>query len=243
MNIAIIPARGGSKRIPRKNIKLFAGKPMIAHAITAAKASTLFEHIVVSTDDEEISAIAQDWGGETPFVRPAELADDHTATVPVVAHGIQACRALGWEFDHVCCIYPAVPFIQTLDLSTALERLLEGDADYCFPVTEFPSAIQRALRRSDEGEMRPFYPEFEMTRTQDLEKAYHDAGQFYWGKTSAWLQNPVIHNGGLGHVVPNWRVVDIDTPEDWQRAEVMYQALQSSICSATESTRKDQGEL
>lgn len=227
MNIAIIPARGGSKRIPRKNIKAFNGKPMIAHAITAAKASALFEHVVVSTDDEEIAAIAQEWGAETPFVRPEELADDYTATVPVIAHAIQKCRSLGWEFEHVCCIYPATPFLQAMDLQAALENLLGCDADYCFPVTEFPSAIQRALRRAADGKMQPFYPQYETTRTQDLETAYHDAGQFYWGKASAWLDNPTIHTGGIGYVIPNWRVVDIDTPEDWQRAEVMYTALQN----------------
>jgi len=226
MKIAVIPARGGSKRIPRKNIKLFDGKPMIAHAISAARASGLFGHIVVSTDDEEIAAIAQEWGAETPFVRPADLANDYTATVPVIAHGIQACRTLGWTFEHVCCIYPGVPLIQVEDLQGALALLLEGEANYCFPVTEFPSAIQRALKRLADGKMQPFYPQYENTRTQDLEPAYHDAGQFYWGKTEAWLQNPRIHTGGIGYIIPNWRVVDIDTPEDWLRAEAMYKAFQ-----------------
>jgi len=229
MNIAIIPARGGSKRIPRKNIKSFGGKPMIAHAINAANGSGLFEHIVVSTDDEEISAIAREWGAETPFVRPAELANDYTATVPVIAHGMQICRNMGWTFDNVCCIYPGVPFIRTEDLNGALAHLIESGADYCFPVTEFPSAIQRALKRTNDGKMQPFYPQFETTRTQDLEKAYHDAGQFYWGKADAWLHNPRIHSGGIGYVIPNWRVVDIDTPEDWLRAEVMHKAFQNLI--------------
>jgi pseudaminic acid cytidylyltransferase len=227
MNIAIIPARGGSKRIPRKNIKLFDGKPMIAHAITAAINSGIFGHVIVSTDDEEIAAIAREWGAETPFVRPADLANDYTATVPVIAHGIEACRALGWAFDYVCCIYPGVPFIQIDDLKGALAVLAGGEMDYCFPVTEFPSAIQRALKRVEEGKMQPFYPQFETTRTQDLELAYHDAGQFYWGKSEAWLKNPRIHSGGGGYVIPSWRVVDIDTPEDWLRAEVMYKAFRS----------------
>ncbi len=227
MNIAIIPARGGSKRIPRKNIKLFDGKPMIEYAITAAISSGLFEHIVVSTDDAEIAEIAQVLGAETPFIRPDSLANDYAATVPVIAHGIQACRAMGWSFEHVCCIYPGVPFIQTEDLKGALARLLESGEDYCFPVTEFPSAIQRALKCMDGGKMHPFYPEYETTRTQDLERAYHDAGQFYWGKEEAWLQNTKIHSAGIGYVIPNWRVVDIDTPEDWLRAEVMYKAFMS----------------
>jgi pseudaminic acid cytidylyltransferase len=186
MNIAIIPARGGSLRIPRKNIKEFCGKPMIAYAITAAKESGLFEHIVVSTDDEEITQIARTWGAEIPFVRPAELANDYTATVPVFAHAIHACLNLGWSFNRVCCIYPGVPFIQIDDLRGALARMNNSEADYCFPVTEYPSAIQRAFKLLSRGKVKPFYPEFELTRTQDLEPAYHDAGQFYWGKTSAW---------------------------------------------------------
>jgi pseudaminic acid cytidylyltransferase len=220
MNIAIIPARGGSKRIPRKNIKVFCGKPMIAYAIAAAKESGLFDHIVVSTDDEEIAQIAKQWGAETPFVRPEELANDYTATVPVISHAIEACQALGWKFDNVCCIYPAVPFIQINDLIGALGRLAESTADYCFPIAEYPSAIQRALKRLNNGTMQSFYPEFEKTRTQDLESAYYDAGQFYWGQADAWLSNPNIHSSGLGYIIPNWRVVDIDTPEDWERAEV-----------------------
>lgn len=225
MNIAIIPARGGSKRIPRKNIREFAGKPMIAHAISAARQSGLFDHVVVSTDDEEIARIACEWGAETPFTRPAELADDHTPTVPVVAHAITACQALGWEIDYACCIYPGVPFIRIDDLKRALELLQASQAAYSFPITEFPSAIQRALRRLPDGRMQTFNPEFELTRTQDLEPAYHDAGQFYWGKAEAWLTNNKVHTSGAGLPIPNWRVVDIDTPADWERAEILYAAL------------------
>ena len=228
MNIAIIPARGGSKRIPRKNIKEFCGKPMIAYAITAAKESGLFEHIIVSTDDEEIAQIARACGAKAPFVRPTELANDYAATVPVIAHGIEICRTLGWTFEQVCCIYPGVPFIQIDDLRGALERMNHSDADYCFPVTEYPSAIQRALKLLSNGKMQPFFPEFELTRTQESEPVYYDAGQFYWGKAEAWLKNPKIHSSGLGYVIPNWRVVDIDTPDDWQRAELIYHALNVS---------------
>jgi pseudaminic acid cytidylyltransferase len=226
MNIAVIPARAGSKRIPRKNIKIFAGKPMIAYAIEAAKQCGLFAHVVVSTDDEEIAAIAKEFGAEIPFSRPLDLADDQTPTVPVIAHAVTACESLGWQFDYVCCIYPGVPFIQQSDVKSALS-LLEtvASAEYSFPITEFPSAIQRALRRKESGVVEPFYPEHELTRTQDLEPAYHDAGQFYWGHRRAWLNNPNIHKSGVGLVIPNWRVVDIDTPEDWQRAEVIHRAL------------------
>jgi pseudaminic acid cytidylyltransferase len=226
MNIAVIPARGGSKRIPRKNIKLFAGKPMIAYAIEAAKQCGLFAHVVVSTDDQEIAEISRAFGAETPVPRPLHLADDHTPTVPVIAHAVTACESLGWQFDHVCCIYPGVPFIQQDDVKSAL-KLLQGtvSAAYCFPITEFPSAIQRALRRKESGLVEPFHPGYELTRTQDLEPAYHDAGQFYWGHKQSWLNNPRIHHSGVGLVIPNWRVVDIDTPEDWERAEAIHRAL------------------
>ena len=227
MNLAIIPSRGGSKRIPRKNIKLFGGKPMIAYAITAAKNSGLFDHVLVSTDDAEIASIANEWGASTPFVRPAELANDFTATVPVIAHAIQACEALGWSFENVCCIYPGVPFIEVADLQGSFKHLEAGSAEYCFPVAEFPSAIQRALKRNSDGVMQPFYPEFELTRSQDLEPAYYDAGQFYWGKKKAWLSNPRIHSSGIGYQIPSWRVVDIDTPSDWERAELLAVAIKS----------------
>ncbi|MCX7259431.1 MAG: pseudaminic acid cytidylyltransferase [Burkholderiales bacterium] len=225
MNIAIIPARGGSKRIPRKNIKMFCGQPMIAYAIKDAQASGLFENVLVSTDDAEIQIIANSFGAETPFVRSAELANDFTATVPVVAHAIQACEALGWQFSNVCCIYPGVPFIEVGDLKGSLAQLTESGADYCFPVTEFPAAIQRALKHNSNGLMAPFYPEYELTRTQDLEAAFYDAGQFYWGTKNAWLTNSRIHRSGIGFEIPNWRVVDIDTPADWERAERLAASL------------------
>ncbi|MBK6637173.1 MAG: pseudaminic acid cytidylyltransferase [Rhodocyclaceae bacterium] len=228
MKIAVIPARGGSKRIPRKNIKPFAGKPMIAYAIEAAKVSGLFEHIVVTTDDEEIGDFARDYGAETPFLRPTELADDHTPTVPVVAHAIQACCSLGWGVEHVCCIYPAVPFLQVSDLAAAFKLLQRSGTDYSFPIAEFPAAIQRALKRGADGRMQPLQLEHELTRTQDLEPGYYDAGQFYWGSAQAWLTNNRIHRSGVGLVIPAWRVVDIDTWDDWDRAQLMWRALCSS---------------
>jgi pseudaminic acid cytidylyltransferase len=226
MNIALIPARGGSKRIPRKNIKLFDGKPIIAYAISAARASGLFEHIVVSTDDEEIAAISGQYGAEIPFVRPPELANDLTPTVPVISHAITSCNSLGWVFDFVCCIYPCVPFIQVGDLKAGLELLKSSGASYSFPVTEFPSAIQRGLRRTQDARMVPFNPEFEQSRSQDLDPAFYDAGQFYWGATQSWLKPDTrLHSGSVGLVIPQWRVVDIDTNEDWSRAELIHQTL------------------
>ena len=225
MKVAVIPARGGSKRIPRKNIREFAGKPMIAHAIDAALRCRLFDHVLVSTDDDEIASIALAYGADVPFRRPADLADDHTPTVPVIAHAIQTCRDMGWPVAHVCCIYPGVPFISAEDLAAAHELLETSEAAYSFPVTEFPSAIQRALRRMPDGTMQPFYPEYELTRSQDLEPAYHDVGQFYWGRSDAWLTNNRIHGSGVGLPIPSWRVVDIDTLADWERAELLYKAF------------------
>lgn len=225
MTIAIIPARGGSKRIPRKNIKLFAGQPMIGYAIRAAIASGTFDRVLVSTDDDEIAGIARTFDAEVPFIRPPELSDDHTPTVPVIAHAIHACRDLGWAVGDVCCIYPGVPFISPDDLRSAQGILSQSDAAYVFPVASFPSAIQRALRRGDDGRVTPFQPEHAATRTQDLEPAYFDAGQFYWGKADAWTAGLNIHLHSKTLTLPEWRVVDIDTPADWERAELIYTAL------------------
>jgi pseudaminic acid cytidylyltransferase len=225
MRLAVIPARGGSKRIPRKNIKLFHGKPMIGYAIAAAIASELFDRVIVSTDDEEIAKVAREYGAEVPFMRPAELADDHTPTVPVIAHSIIECQNMGWDLHEVCCIYPGVPFISTKDLVTAHEQLLTTGAHYVFPVTGFPSPFQRALRRLPDGSVKPFQPVNADTRTQDLEPGYYDVGQFYWGKTFSWLQGLNLHLNGITLIIPEWRVVDIDTPDDWDRAELLYSTL------------------
>jgi len=225
MTLCIIPARGGSKRIPRKNIRHFAGRPLIAHAIAVARRCGLFESIVVSTDDPEIAEIARSEGAEVPFIRPANLADDHTPTVPVIAHAIRSCLSKGWKADRVCCIYAGVPFIEFSDLIGALALLESSGADYCFPITEYSSPVQRALIRKDDGHLSPLFPEFELVRTQDLQRAYHDAGQFYWGRKDAWLNNERIHSSGVGYPVPQWRVVDIDTEDDWDRAQRIYNSI------------------
>lgn len=225
MRLAIIPARGGSKRIPRKNIKPFYGKPMIVYAIEAALASKAFDRVIVSTDDTEIAEVAKAHGAELPFIRPPDLADDHTPTVPVIAHAIRTCDQLGWNVQDVCCIYPGVPLISADDLRTSHEQLVSTGADYVFPVTGFPSPIQRALMRLSDGTVRPFQPEHAATRTQDLEPGYFDVGQFYWGRKQAWLDGLNIHLNGTTLVIPEWRVVDIDTPADWERAELLYATL------------------
>ncbi|AWW74150.1 pseudaminic acid cytidylyltransferase [Erythrobacter sp. KY5] len=226
MNIAIIPARGGSKRIPRKSIKAFAGKPMIGFAIEAAMACAEIESVVVSTDDPEIARIARELGAEVPFERPPELADDFTPTVPVVAHAVKECGKLGWGVAYVCCIYPGVPFIRTADISDAFALLDQNSGrGYTFPVAEFPSPIQRALKRAEDGSLSPFQPEHVTTRTQDLDPGHYDAGQFYWGAAETWLAGDDIHSNGRAIVLPASRVVDIDTPEDWDRAELLFRAL------------------
>lgn len=229
MNIAIIPARIGSKRIPRKNIKEFCGQPMIIYAINAAKSSKLFEHIIVSTDDDEIAKIAISAGAEVPFIRPSELADDHTETNQVIVHAINSCKNLGWIFDNVCCIYPSVPFIEINDLKKTLECMNNSEINYCFPVAKYSSPIQRALKFLDNKKTVSFYPEFELTRTQDLEASYFDAGQFYWGTTEAWLKNPRIHNNAAGYILPTWRAIDIDNPDDWERAEFIYHSIHHDL--------------
>jgi pseudaminic acid cytidylyltransferase len=206
----------------------FDGKPMIAHAISAAKSSGLFQKIVVSTDDNEIAQVARDYGGEIPFVRPQKLADDITPTIPVVRHAITECTSLGYKFEYVCCIYPCVPLIQIKDLELTFKKLEASNADFSFPVAEFPSKIERALNLFENGNVLPVKPAHQSTRTQDLPAAYYDAGLFYWAHKQAWLDKENIHENGVGTVIPDWRVADIDTPDDLKRAEFLYKFLSTN---------------
>lgn len=226
MAIAIIPARGGSKRIPRKNIRPFCGQPMLAYAILAAQQSGCFSKVVVSTDDEEIAKVARQLGADVPFLRPANLADDHTGTTPVVIDTIQRLDQLSIQAEHYCCIYATVPLIQAADLRAARDRLLASKAPFVYTVAEFGFPIQRAVRMDEQGRVTPFWPEQMAKRSQDLEPAYQDAGQFYWGSRAAWLGGiSPVGGEGIGHILPRHRVVDIDTPEDWHLAELLYQVL------------------
>ncbi len=225
MKIAIIPARGGSKRIPGKNSKLFCGKPMIAWAIGCAIESKMFDKVIVSTEDESIANLSRNAGAEIPFLRPAYLADDFTPTVPVIAHAIDSCQLMGWNIEYACCIYPCAPFLLISDLVDAFELMQVTGANFAYPVTDYAHPIQRALRRLPAGQMQFFLPEYELSRTQDLEKSYHDTGQFYWGKASSWQSNMKMHTDGVGMLVPNWRVVDIDTDDDWKRAELLHEVF------------------
>jgi pseudaminic acid cytidylyltransferase len=228
MKIAVIPARGGSKRIPRKNIKDFCGKPMIAWSIQAAKLSGLFERVIVSTEDPEIAGVARQFGAETPFERPAALSNDHAGTTEVVAHAAQWAQERHRDIEAVCCIYATAPFIQVGDLQRAWDAMTLGDWDFAFAVTDFPAPIFRSFRQNADGGIEMFYPEHFLTRSQDLPTALHDAGQFYWGRPQAWIEGRrVFDRRSVPVMIPRWRVQDIDTAEDWTRAELMFRALEA----------------
>jgi len=226
MKLAVIPARGGSKRIPRKNIREFCGKPIIAYSIEAALASDLFDHVIVSTDDNEIASVAKELGAETPFMRPAEIADDHTGTNAVVKHAIQWYQERSQSISLACCIYATAPFVRPECLREGHDKLINSNKFFAFSVTSFPFPIQRAIRINGKGEVEAFWPEYINARSQDLEAAYHDAGQFYWGVPQAFLNDEVIFSSiSIPVILPRHLVQDIDTKEDWRRAELMFEAL------------------
>jgi N-acylneuraminate cytidylyltransferase len=229
MKIAIIPARGGSKRIPRKNIKEFNGVPLIAWSITAAKESQCFDQIIVSTDDEEIREIARAYGAAAPFTRPSNLSDDYTGTVPVIAHAVDWINRQGNFPEEVCCIYPTAPFIRSSDIIIGLRELKKSDADFAVSITSYCFPIQRALRVVGDQKIEMTCAENFSVRSQDLEELWHDAGQFYWGKASSWLRDNGLFCGNtIGVQLPRFRVQDIDTEEDWLQAELMHRSLRNS---------------
>lgn len=226
MKIAVIPARGGSKRIPYKNIKLFSDKPLIAHSIQVALKTGLFDKVIVSTDDQKIADVAVQYGAEVPFMRPNTLADDFTGTTPVVRHAIQYYLDLGQPIDFCCCIYATAPLLQAEYLIKGFEQLqAQNNACFAFSVTSFPFPIQRALKLNQAG-VAPMYPEFISQRSQDLTQAYHDAGQFYWGRSEAYMAGKkMFAPHSIPIILPRHLVQDIDTMEDWQSAEMLYQLL------------------
>jgi N-acylneuraminate cytidylyltransferase len=226
MKLAVIPARGGSKRIPRKNVRPFGGRPMIAWSIEAALGSGCFDRVIVSTDDEEIATVARQCGAQVPFMRPPELSDDHTGTIPVIAHAIRAEREQGYDPTAVCCIYATAPFVLAQDILHGYDLLAQSGCDYAFSVTSYAFPIQRAVRITTASRVEMFWPDQFNTRSQDLESAYHDAAQFYWGRPQAWLTGkPIFSSNSAPVVLPRHRVQDIDTPEDWSRAELMRDAF------------------
>ena len=228
-NVAIIPARGGSKRIPRKNLKAFAGLPIIAHSIRVALASGLSDQVVVSTDDPEIEAVAREHGAQVPFRRPAHLADDHATTHAVISHALEVLTRQGQVLTHACCIYATAPFLQQRFLHEGLALLRHHpERAFAFSVSGFGFPVQRALTLDAEGALVPLNPQYRETRSQDLAPAYQDAGQFYWGRVEAWLQNEVLYSErSLPVILPRHLVQDIDTEDDWLRAQYLYAALKA----------------
>ena len=235
MKVAVIPARGGSKRIPNKNVKPFCGKPIIAYSIEAALASEVFDRVIVSTDSSEVMDVAKEYGAEVPFLRPDELSDDHTPTIPVIAHAIETLdqqvqnepnsEQTKGVVSHACCIYATAPFVQVADIESGLKTLQTSQADFCFTATSFAFPIWRAIGLSENNTVEMFWPENGNKRSQDLGEAYHDAGQFYWGTSHAWKNATNIFSANsTAVVIPRARVQDIDTIEDWERAEAMYRA-------------------
>lgn len=223
--IAVIPARGGSKRIPRKNIKVFCGRPIIAYSIQAAQDSGLFDRIIVSTDDQEIAEVSRHYGAEIPFMRPSELSDDYTGTIEVISHASKWLKEKDSNIRAICCIYPSAPFIGIEDLIQGLRILESGGWNYVLPVTEYASSIFRAFKELSTGGLEMFFPEMFYKRSQDLPEALYDAGQFYWGLLEAWTAGKRIFDQTSCPLrIPRWRVQDIDSLDDWNRAELIYKS-------------------
>ena len=227
MNICIIPARGGSKRIPRKNIRLFHGKPMISWAIEKALSSQCFDKIIVSTDDSEIAATAIESGADVPFLRPTELSDDYTSTQVVIQHAINSVTSIHLD-SFLCCLYPTVPFLVPSDINKCFDLLATNSyARYSFPATSFSYPVQRSLLIDPSGICRMSNSENYLIRSQDLVEHYHDSGQFYLALAKTWLEPENIFHRSLPLIIPRWRVHDLDTLEDWQRAELFFPLFQS----------------
>lgn len=224
-NLCIIPARGGSKRIPRKNIKNFLGKPIIAYSIEAALQSGLFEEVMVSTDDEKIANIAQKYGAEVPFLRSKENADDFATTVDVLIEVLEKYHNQKKEFENVCCIYPTAPFVTPQKLKTSYQKFSDGDYDSVFPVIPYSYPIQRSLKITGD-KIQYFYSEYESYRSQDLEKSFHDAGQYYFIKTnSLWKNRSILSENCGGIIVTELEAQDIDNEIDWKLAELKFRLL------------------
>lgn len=225
--IAIIPARGGSKRIPKKNIKIFGNQPIIAYSIKVAKETNLFNRIIVSTDSEEIAQIGISYGAEVPFVRPAELSDDFTGTSKVLIHSLSWLREHDKSYPYFCCIYPTAPFLKKDYLVKGFDILRKYMATSVFSVTSFSYPIFRALKLKSDNRIEMFWPEYLDARSNDLPNAYHDAGQFYWGNTEKFFKEKTLFSpNSVPIILPRYLVQDIDTLEDWEAAEKLFQAQQ-----------------
>jgi pseudaminic acid cytidylyltransferase len=226
MNIAIIPARGGSKRIPNKNIRIFAGKPVIAYSIETCRSSGLFEHIMVSTDSAEIADVAKQYGAEIPFIRPAALADDYSTTDDVLLHTLAFLQDRGQLPELCCCVYATAPFLTKEHLHQGLSAVVRDRTAASFAVAEVPCPILRAFRMQPDGRIALYWPEHERTRSQDIDRAYYDAGQFYWLHSEFFLEcKTTFPENSYPVVIPRYRAHDLDTEADWETAEIIYKAL------------------
>jgi len=224
--VAIIPARIGSKRIPNKNIKLFAGQPIISYSIHVARETGLFDRLIVSTDSLEIAAVSKEYGAEVPFIRPAELSDDFTGTDAVILHALNWLSEHGEDIQFVCCIYATAPFTQPEYIRAGFELLKKANATSAFTVTTYPYPIYRSLKINENERLEMIWPDYLNVRTQDLSEAYHDAGQFYWADVKKYLiEKKLFSQDAIPIILPRYLVQDIDTNEDWQHAEAMYNAL------------------
>ncbi|MBW2647155.1 MAG: pseudaminic acid cytidylyltransferase [Deltaproteobacteria bacterium] len=228
--VAVIAARSGSKRIPHKNIKPFCGKPMIAYSIEAAKSAGIFDRIIVSTDSEKIAVTAKEFGAEVPFMRPCELADDHSGTDAVILDALKRIMEDGEAIDYICCIYATAPFVKAEYIIKGYNILRDEHATSCFSVTTYPFPIFRSLKINSQNRLEMFWPEYRETRSQDLQEAYHDAGQFYWTNAKKYLKEKQFYSkDAVPVILPRYLVQDVDTPEDWETAEKMFSVLKSGL--------------
>jgi len=223
--IAIIPARGGSKRIPKKNIKIFHGKPLISYSIKAALDTGLFQKVIVSTDDENIAKIAKECGADVPFLRPSKLSDDFTHSGAAVTHAVDYLRTIGEDYEYCCTIYATAPLLQPKYIVSGYEKLRNSDVSKAFSVTSISFPVQRTFKITEDERCEMFWPENFYKRSQDLEEAYQDAGQFYWEKIGQKPKDITFGSDSIPIVLPRYLVQDIDTIEDWQRAEYMYEII------------------
>ena len=226
MNVAVIPARGGSKRIPRKNIKLFHGLPIIAYAIKVARESEIFDEIFVSTDDEEIAEVAMSFGATIPWMRPKNLSDDYATTVSVIQDAVKRLKINLINMENICCIYPATPLLKPSFLSEGLKVLKNGDWSYVFSALKASTPPQRLFSLGTSKGVEMLFPQFEITRAQDLDHYYSDAGQFYWGSASSWETGlPIFSSKSTILEIPSESAIDIDTQEDWHYAENLFKLI------------------
>lgn len=222
-SVAVIPARGGSKRVPRKNVRMLDGRPLVAWSVDTCLATGIFDRVVVTTDDAEIAAAARDAGAEVPFDRDESLSDDHAPLVPVVADALERLGLASTDAVDACCVYPTAIGLRPGDLQAAWDLLTsQAVLPYVVGVVRYDHPVQRALTRDSSGRLSMVDPSTAEVRTQDLEPRWHDAGQFVWGRCAAWLARTPVLTHALGHELPSWRAIDLDTEDDWARAEALH---------------------